>query len=112
MAIWQALVDDHQVPFAYASLKRFVLKLRGSPSSEACAVITTVPGEDDGESRVMLSNDPSINELCRRVVAYDNHREDIGRRNSRPARARTSGRTSTRAADVGREGSPAAWVTA
>jgi transposase len=46
MAIWQDLVDDHQVPFAYASVKRFVLKLRGSPSVEARAVITTAPGEE------------------------------------------------------------------
>jgi hypothetical protein len=55
-AIWQDLVDDHQVPFAYASVKRFVLTLRGSPSPEARAVITTAPGEDYGESRVMLSS--------------------------------------------------------
>ena len=46
MAIWQDLVDDHQVPFAYASVKRFVLKLRGSPSPEARVVITTAPGEE------------------------------------------------------------------
>jgi transposase len=46
MAIWHDLVDDHQFPFAYASVKRFALKLRGSPSPEARVVITTAPGEE------------------------------------------------------------------
>ncbi len=46
MAIWHDLVDDHQFPAAYASVKRFVLKLRGTPSPEARVVITTAPGEE------------------------------------------------------------------
>lgn len=46
MAIWHDLVDDHQFPFAYASVKRFALKLRGTPSPEARVVITTAPGEE------------------------------------------------------------------
>jgi hypothetical protein len=41
MAIWHDLVDDDQFPFAYASVKRFAQKLRGSPSPEARVVITT-----------------------------------------------------------------------
>ena len=60
MAIWQDLVDDHQVPFAYASVKRFVLKLRGSPSPEARVVITTAPGEDYAELYIIrISSRPA-----------------------------------------------------
>ena len=54
MAIWQDLVDGHGFPGRYASVKRFVHKLRGSPSPEARVVIQTAPGEDYGKSRVMV----------------------------------------------------------
>jgi hypothetical protein len=54
-AIWQDLVDDHGFRGAYQSVKRFVSKLRGSRPPEACVVIETPPGEDYGESRVMVS---------------------------------------------------------
>ena len=46
MAIWQDLVDTHGFAGGYQSVKRFVRKLRGSPSPEACAVIETAPGEE------------------------------------------------------------------
>ena len=46
MAIWQDLVDGHGFPGRYASVKRFVHKLRGSPSPEARVVIVTAPGEE------------------------------------------------------------------
>jgi len=46
VAIWQDLVDDHGFRSGYASVKRFVLKLRGSTSVEARVVITTAPGEE------------------------------------------------------------------
>jgi len=55
MAIWQDLVDDRGFPAGYASVKRFVLKLRGGATPEARAIIVTAPGEDYGECRVMLS---------------------------------------------------------
>ena len=55
MAIWQDLVDDHGFPARYASVRRFVATLRQQPTVEARAVITTAPGEDYVESRVMLS---------------------------------------------------------
>jgi hypothetical protein len=55
MAIWQDLVDDHGFPGRYASVRRFVEKLRGQRTPEAHPVIVTAPGEDYGESRVMLS---------------------------------------------------------
>jgi len=58
MAIWQDLRDDHRFPAQYASVKRFVGKLRGSTTPEARVVIETGPGEDHGESRVMLSRAP------------------------------------------------------
>jgi transposase len=46
MAIWQDLVTDHGFAARYASVRRFVLKLRGTSAPEARAVITTAPGEE------------------------------------------------------------------
>ena len=46
MAIWQDLVDEHGFPARYASVRRFVAKLRQQPAVEARAVITTAPGEE------------------------------------------------------------------
>ena len=46
VGIWQDLVDDHGFSARYASVRRFVLKLRGSVPVEARAVITTPPGEE------------------------------------------------------------------
>src|SRR6058998_3500605 len=46
VAIWQDLVDDHGVVARYASVRRFVLTLRGTAPAEARVVITTAPGEE------------------------------------------------------------------
>jgi hypothetical protein len=46
MAIWQDLVDRCGFTAGYQSVRRFVRKLPGSPSPEACAVIETAPGEE------------------------------------------------------------------
>jgi len=46
MAIWQDLVDDHGFQARYASVKRFVGKLRGSAAVEARVVIRTAVGEE------------------------------------------------------------------
>jgi transposase len=46
MAIWQDLVDGHGFAAGYQSVKRFVHKLRGSPTPEARVVIVTAPGEE------------------------------------------------------------------
>jgi transposase len=46
MAIWQDLVDDHGFSAKYASVRRFVLKLRGATPPEARVVITTGLGEE------------------------------------------------------------------
>ena len=46
MAIWQDLVDDHGFPARYASVKRFVGKLRGTTAPEARAIIVTAAGEE------------------------------------------------------------------
>ena len=54
VAIWQDLVTDHGFTARYASVRRFILKLRGSTPTEARVVITTAPGEDYGKSRVMF----------------------------------------------------------
>ncbi len=45
-AIWQDLLDDHGFTGRYASVKRFVRKLRGGSAAEARAVIVTPPGEE------------------------------------------------------------------
>jgi transposase len=44
--IWQNLVDQYGFTGGYASVKRFVRKLRGGPTTEARAVIVTPPGEE------------------------------------------------------------------
>ena len=46
VAIYQDLVDDHGFPAKYASVRRFVLQLRGTAPAEARVVITTAPGEE------------------------------------------------------------------
>ena len=46
VAIFQDLVDSHGFPAGYASVKRFVRKLRGDPTPEARVVIQTAPGEE------------------------------------------------------------------
>ena len=46
VAIWQDLVDDHGFPGRYASVRRFVVKLRGSAPADARVVITTAPGDE------------------------------------------------------------------
>ena len=46
MAIWQDLVDTYRFAGGYQSVKRFVRKLRGKQSPEACVVIETAPGEE------------------------------------------------------------------
>jgi transposase len=46
MAVYQDLVDDHGFRSGYASVRRFVVKLRGSTPAEARVVITTAPGEE------------------------------------------------------------------
>jgi transposase len=44
VAIWQDLVDDHGFAARYASVRRFVLSLRGAAPDEARVVIATAPG--------------------------------------------------------------------
>src|SRR5438876_8245538 len=46
VAIWQDLVDDHGFSARYASVRRFVLTLRGTAPAEARVVITTARGEE------------------------------------------------------------------
>jgi len=57
MAIWQDLVDTCGFADGYQSVKRFVRKLRGQQSQEACAVIETAPGE---ESQVDYGTGPMV----------------------------------------------------
>src|SRR5262245_29542192 len=57
MAIWQDLVDDHGFRSGYASVKRFVLKLRGSVPVEARVVIRTARGE---EAQVDYGDGPMV----------------------------------------------------
>lgn len=46
MAIWQDLVEDHGFSGRYASVGRFVRRLRRTTAPEARVVITTAPGEE------------------------------------------------------------------
>jgi transposase len=46
VAIWQDLVDDHGFSARYASVRRFVLRLRGAAPADARVVITTAAGEE------------------------------------------------------------------
>ena len=46
MAIWRDLVDDHGFPAQYASVRRFIVSLRGQRTPEAHPVIVTAPGEE------------------------------------------------------------------
>ncbi|TMQ72736.1 MAG: transposase, partial [Candidatus Eisenbacteria bacterium] len=46
MVIWQDLVDDHGFASGYASVQRFVKKLRATKRPESHPVITTAPGEE------------------------------------------------------------------
>jgi hypothetical protein len=62
VAIWQDLVDRHGFGAGYASVRRFLLKLRGSAPAEARVVITTAPGEeaqDDYGARPMVRHPDS-----------------------------------------------------
>src|SRR5262249_26141859 len=45
-AIWQDLVDSHGFTAGYLSVQRYIRKLRGTATPEACAVIETAPGEE------------------------------------------------------------------
>jgi len=56
-AIWQDLVDDHGFPGRYASVRRFVVKLRGATPVEARVVIVTAPGE---EAQVDYGDGPMV----------------------------------------------------
>jgi transposase len=56
-AIWQDLVDGHGFPAGYQSVRRFLHKLRGSPTPEARVVIETAPGE---EAQVDYGSGPMV----------------------------------------------------
>ena len=57
MAIWQDLVDEPDFSAGYASVRRFVARLRGSTSPEARVVITTAAGE---EAQVDYGDGPMV----------------------------------------------------
>jgi transposase len=46
VAIWQDLVCQHGYSGGYQTVKRFVRKLRGTPSPQAVGIILTAPGEE------------------------------------------------------------------
>jgi transposase len=56
-AIWQDLVTEHGFAARYASVQRFARKVRGTSVPEACAVITTEPGE---EAQVDYGDGPMV----------------------------------------------------
>jgi transposase len=57
MAIWQDLVTDHGFAAKYASVMRYMVKLRGTRPVEARVVIQTAPGE---ESQVDYGEGPMV----------------------------------------------------
>jgi len=57
MAIWQDLVDQYGFTNRYASVRRFIVMLRAAASADACAVITTAPGE---EAQVDYGSGPMV----------------------------------------------------
>ncbi len=61
MAIWQDLVDDHGFQAGYASVKRFVVKLRGSTPVEARVVIRTAAGD---EAQVDYGEGPMVRDAA------------------------------------------------
>ncbi|MBV9481925.1 MAG: IS21 family transposase [Acidobacteria bacterium] len=68
MGIWQDLVSQDGFRGGYQSVKRFVRKLRGSQTPEACAVIVTPPGEEaqvDYGARGPLVRDPDTGKYRR-----------------------------------------------
>ncbi len=61
MAIWQDLVTDHGFAGKYASVMRYVVKLRGARPVEARVVIHTQPGE---ESQVDYGEGPMVRDAA------------------------------------------------
>jgi transposase len=62
-AIWQDLVCQHGFNGGYQSVKRFVRKLRRTPSPQAVGIILTAPGE---EAQVDYGTGPMVRETKRR----------------------------------------------
>jgi len=60
VAIWQDLVDGHGFGAGYASVRRYVAKLRAQVAPEARVVITTAPGE---EAQVDYGDGPMVRHL-------------------------------------------------
>jgi transposase len=57
MAIWRDLVDDHGFPARYASVRRFVVTLRGQRTPDAHPVIVTAPS---AEGQVDYGDGPMV----------------------------------------------------
>lgn len=62
-AIWQELVDEHGFTADYQSVKRFVRKLYGTTTKQACAIIATPPGE---EAQVDYGEGPMVRDATSR----------------------------------------------
>src|SRR5215475_142113 len=56
-AIWQDLVSDHGFSAGYQSVRRYMVRLRGSQTPQARAVILTAPGE---EAQVDYGSGPMV----------------------------------------------------
>ena len=69
MGIWQDLVDDHGFRARYASVKRFVVKLRNRVPVEARVIITTAPGAVVMTTRASVGRLPRTFATNRRTLA-------------------------------------------
>jgi len=91
MAIWQDLVDGHGFAGRYASVKRFVRKLCGSPAPEARVVIETLRAKRrSGLWHWPMVRDPQSRKYRRTrlfVMTLGHSRKPCGCWYSAPARA-------------------------
>jgi hypothetical protein len=90
-AIWQDLVDDHGFAARYASVLRFVRKLRGTEAPEARVVITTAPGEEcqvDYGDGPMGGSHPAPRNAAGHEDQYDSNRGGRGAAIKRARRRR------------------------
>src|SRR5262249_58261789 len=93
MAIWQDLVDDHGFRSAYASVKRFLVKLRGSVPLEARVVIQTAPGEeaqvDNGDGPIRVGALDAGRDASEQFVGFSTaHRASVDLKIPEPQAAR------------------------
>lgn len=90
VAIWQDLVDDHGFAARYASVRRFVVQLRGATPPEARVVITTAAGEEGQVDYGAPSISVRVRLACAASSASSRSPRSMASRSSRTPRRRPS----------------------